>query len=70
MSASTTVVSCAEIWSDSTIRLAMMLRIWDIFGQTAVRNSNDPDAGVVLFTCAEMDAWIKGGKVGEFDDLT
>jgi hypothetical protein len=36
----------------------------------AVRNSNDPDAGVVLFTRAEMDAWIKGVKAGEFDDLT
>jgi hypothetical protein len=39
-------------------------------GRTAVRNSNDPDAGVVLFTRAEMDAWIKGVKAGEFDDLT
>jgi Domain of unknown function (DUF397) len=39
-------------------------------GRIAVRNSNDPDAGVVLFTRAEMDAWIKGVKAGEFDDLT
>lgn len=39
-------------------------------GRTAVRNSNRPDADVVLFTRAEMDAYIKGVKAGEFDDLT
>jgi SH3-like domain-containing protein len=38
-------------------------------GRTAVRNSNHPEAGVVLFTRAEMDAYIKGVKAGEFDDL-
>ncbi|MGH3695488.1 MAG: DUF397 domain-containing protein [Pseudonocardiaceae bacterium] len=38
-------------------------------GRIAVRNSNHPDAGVVYFTRAEMDAWIKGVKAGEFDDL-
>jgi len=39
-------------------------------GRTAVRNSNHPEDGVVLFTRPEMDAWIKGVKAGEFDDLT
>ena len=39
-------------------------------GHIAVRNSNHPDAGVVLFTRAEMSAWINGVKAGEFDDLT
>lgn len=38
-------------------------------GHIAVRNSNYPDTGVVLFTRAEVDAWIKGVKAGEFDDL-
>lgn len=38
-------------------------------GRIAVRNSNHPEAGVVLFTRAEMDAYIKGVKAGEFDDL-
>jgi hypothetical protein len=38
-------------------------------GSIAVRNSNYPQADVVLFTRAEMDAWIKGVKAGEFDDL-
>ena len=35
----------------------------------AVRNSNHPENGAVLFTRAEMDAWIKGVRAGEFDDL-
>jgi hypothetical protein len=38
-------------------------------GTIAVRNSKRPEAGTVLFTPAEMDAWIKGCKAGEFDDL-
>ena len=38
-------------------------------GRVAVRNSNHPDACAVYFTRAEMDAWIKGVKAGEFDDL-
>ncbi len=38
-------------------------------GRIAVRNSNHPDAGVVFFTRSEMDAYIKGVKSGEFDDL-
>ena len=38
-------------------------------GRIAVRNSNHHEAGTVFFTRAEMDAWIKGCKAGEFDDL-
>jgi len=38
-------------------------------GTIAVRNSNHPEAGVILFTRAEMAAWIKGCQAGEFDDL-
>lgn len=38
-------------------------------GRIALRNSNDPGAGTLYFTRAEMDAWIKGVKAGEFDDL-
>jgi len=38
-------------------------------GHIAMRNSNYPDGGMILFTRAEMDAWIKGVKAGEFDDL-
>lgn len=39
-------------------------------GRIAVRNSKRPDEAVVFFTRAEMAAWIKGVKSGEFDDLT
>jgi hypothetical protein len=39
-------------------------------GRVAVRNSNHPDAGTVYFTRREMDAWLKGARAGEFDDLT
>lgn len=38
-------------------------------GFIAVRNSNHPHDGVVLFTRAEMKAWLSGVKAGEFDDL-
>jgi hypothetical protein len=38
-------------------------------GRIAVRNSNQPEQGIVLFTRAEMEAWIHGVKAGEFDDL-
>jgi uncharacterized protein DUF397 len=38
-------------------------------GQIAVRNSNRREAGHMLFARAEMAAWIKGIKAGEFDDL-
>jgi hypothetical protein len=35
----------------------------------AVRNSNRPDAGTIIFTPAEIDAFLKGVKAGEFNDL-
>jgi len=33
-------------------------------GAIAVRNSNNPGAGMVLFTRAEMAAWVKGCQAG------
>jgi hypothetical protein len=35
----------------------------------AVRNSNAPEDDTVLFSRAEMRAWLLGVKSGEFDDL-
>lgn len=35
----------------------------------AVRNSTDPAGPAVLFTSAEMSAFMAGVKDGEFDDL-
>jgi Domain of unknown function (DUF397) len=37
--------------------------------EVAVRNSNRPEAGILLFTHDEISAWIQGVKSGEFDDL-
>jgi hypothetical protein len=38
-------------------------------GTVAVRNSNNPEAGTLHFTPAEMAAWIDGCTAGEFDHL-
>lgn len=38
-------------------------------GTIALRNSNHPEAGALAFTPAEIAAWIKGCKAGDFDDL-
>ena len=38
-------------------------------GRTALRNRSQPARGTIVFTPAEMDAWIKGCKAGEFDDI-
>ena len=37
-------------------------------GHIAVRSSTRPHEGTILFTCAEMNAWIN--NAGEFDDRT
>ncbi|WP_219414967.1 DUF397 domain-containing protein [Pseudonocardia nigra] len=39
-------------------------------GTVAIRDSKHPDGGVLIFTRAEVDAWVKGVRAGEFDDLT
>ncbi len=38
-------------------------------GDVAMRNSNDPDAGGLRFTHAELSAFLDGAKAGEFDHL-
>ena len=35
----------------------------------AVRNSRDPEGPALVFTGAELDAFLGGVKDGEFDDL-
>lgn len=39
-------------------------------GLIAVRHSKEPEQGILMYTRAELDAFIKGCKAGEFDDLT
>jgi len=38
-------------------------------GGIAVRNSRHPDSPALIYTPAEIDAFIRGAKDGEFDDL-
>jgi hypothetical protein len=38
-------------------------------GRIGVRNSHDPAIGVVTFTRAEIDAFVKGVQAGEFDEF-
>lgn len=38
-------------------------------GGIAMRNSRHPDGAALVYTRAEVDAFIRGVKDGEFDDL-
>jgi hypothetical protein len=38
-------------------------------GGVAVRNSRDPDGPALVYTRAEMAAFVAGVRNGEFDDL-
>ena len=38
-------------------------------GGVAVRNSRDPEGPALVFSGAELDAFLGGVKDGEFDDL-
>jgi Domain of unknown function (DUF397) len=38
-------------------------------GEVALRNSRHPDSPALIYTPAEIDAFIRGAKDGEFDDL-
>jgi hypothetical protein len=39
-------------------------------GAVAVRNSRDPHGPALVYTRAEIAAFLQGAKDGEFDDLT
>jgi hypothetical protein len=38
-------------------------------GAVAVRNSRDPEGAALVYTRAEIAAFLAGAKAGEFDDL-
>ncbi|MDA2803092.1 MULTISPECIES: DUF397 domain-containing protein [Nocardiopsis] len=38
-------------------------------GDIAVRNSRHPDGPALIYTPAEIDAFVRGAKLGDFDDL-
>lgn len=41
-----------------------------VSGEVAVRNSRDPHGPALIFTRAEIAAFVRGAKDSEFDDLT
>jgi hypothetical protein len=67
--------NCVEVsdprWRKSTFSGAESncVEVAEDDGGIAIRNSNRPQAGTLTFTRAEMAAWIRGCKAGEFDDL-
>jgi hypothetical protein len=38
-------------------------------GSIGMRDSKDPGGGMLAFTRAEIDAFVKGVKAGEFDEF-
>ena len=48
-------------YSDNCVEIAF------IGDGVAVRDSKDPDKGVLVFTHGEWDAFVAGAKDGEFD---
>ena len=38
-------------------------------GEVAVRNSREPEGTALIYTPAEIAAFLAGAKAGEFDDL-
>lgn len=38
-------------------------------GAVAVRNSRHPDSPALIYSAAEIEAFLQGAKDGEFDDL-
>lgn len=38
-------------------------------GRVAMRNSRDPEGPALIYTRCEVDAFVRGAKSGDFDDL-
>ena len=38
-------------------------------GRVAMRNSRDPEGPALIYTRGEVDAFVRGAKSGDFDDL-
>ncbi|AFR10502.1 MULTISPECIES: DUF397 domain-containing protein [Nocardiopsis] len=38
-------------------------------GDIAVRNSRDPEGPALVYTSAEIEAFVRGAKTGDFDAL-
>lgn len=38
-------------------------------GEVAMRNSRDPEGPALIYTAAEMEAFLRASKEGQFDEL-
>jgi hypothetical protein len=56
-------------WRTSSFSGGQCVAVAEVGGAIALRNSNHPDAGTLLFTPAGMAAWIRSARAGELDDL-
>jgi hypothetical protein len=65
----TEVPSLPAVWQKSTFsNLNGCVEVADLGdGTIAVRNSKRPEAGHVVFTRHEIDAFVQGVVAGEFD---
>ncbi|UQX04262.1 DUF397 domain-containing protein [Streptomyces sp. RerS4] len=59
------VKSSASVGNGNCVELAALEG-----GEVAVRNSRFPDGPALVFTAAEIEAFIDGAKRAEFDRLT
>ncbi|MEU8843477.1 DUF397 domain-containing protein [Streptomyces roseus] len=57
--------SSASVGNGNCVELASLAG-----GDVAVRNSRFPDGPALVFTTAEIEAFLRGAKDAEFDHLT
>jgi Domain of unknown function (DUF397) len=71
VSAETAASAEPQIWRKSTYSNpngnCVELAEWG--SEIAIRNSRHPSAAMLIYTRAELRAFISGAKAGEFDDL-
>jgi hypothetical protein len=59
------------LWRKSSFSTAVeCVAVSEAGSRIALRNSNRPDGGTLMFSRGTLAAWIAGVKAGEFDDLT
>lgn len=56
-------------WSNPSANCVEVAKLPDGLG-VAVRNSRHPDGPALVYTLAEIEAFIRGVKDGEFDNVT
>jgi hypothetical protein len=65
------VLLAAAVWRKSSYSgHTECVTVAEISEDVAVRNSNSPERGTLMFGRRALAAWIVACKTGEFDDLT